>query len=172
MRGKLLAGARFAILSLLTVGLLGGCGTFKSNDESAALASAEASRPPPMKISLARSKPLDVYVVMGGNIKRCWFNAVDPLLPDHVYRADVSPNGSKATVTVHTKADLGRAGRRTYVIDFKQAGSATTITTENIKMEPEMVAKMEYDLERWKRGESNCSKEMPAMAEAPATQAR
>ena len=162
----------FAILGLLAAGLVGGCSALKGSDDSAALASAEASRPPPMQISLARSKPLDVYVVMGGNIKRCWFNPVDPLLPDHVYRADVSPAGNKATVTVHTRADLGRPGRKTYVIDFKPAGSATTITTENIKMEPEQVAKMEFDLERWKRGETNCSKEMPATAEAAASQTR
>ncbi len=140
----------------------------KGSSDSPALDTAENPSPAPMKISLARAKPLDVYVVMGGNIKRCWFNAVDPLLPEHVYRADVSPSGTKATITVHTKANLGRAGQRTYEIDFKQAGSATNITTENIKMEPEIVAKMEYDLNRWKRGESNCTKEMPATAEAPA----
>jgi hypothetical protein len=47
---------------------------------------------------------------VGGTIKRCWFNATDPLLPNHVYRADVSPGGSKVEITVHQRAKLGRAG--------------------------------------------------------------
>jgi hypothetical protein len=160
-------GVRLLIVIVLSAGLIGGCSALKGSDDSAALASGENPPPPPTKISLANSKPLDVYVVMGGNIKRCWFNAVDPLLPDHVYRADVSPSGLTATVTVHQRANLGRPGLRTYVIDFKQVGASTVITTENIKMTPELAAKMEYDLNRWKRGASNCSKEMPATAEAP-----
>ena len=35
------------------------------------------------------------------------------------------------------------------------------VTTENRKMPPDLAAKMQYDIDRWKRGESNCSKEMP-----------
>ncbi len=46
---------------------------------------------------------------MGGTIKRCWFNAADPLLPKHVYRADVSPGGGTVKITVHQRAKLGRA---------------------------------------------------------------
>jgi hypothetical protein len=60
---------------------------------------------------------------MGGLIKRYWFNATDPLLPDHVYRADVSPGGGKVKITVHQRAKLGRAGLIAYVIDFEQSGS-------------------------------------------------
>jgi hypothetical protein len=118
----------------------------------------------PTSMLLGRSKPMDAYVVMGGNIKRCWFNPVDPLLPKHVYRADVSPDGGKVKITVHQRADLGRAGRTTYVIDFKQSGPSTIITTDNLKMPRELAAKMQFDLERWKRGASDCSKKMPAIA--------
>ena len=57
-----------------------------------------------------KSNPLEAYVAVGGTIKRCWFNATDPLLPNHVYRADVSPGGSKVKITVHRRAKLGRAG--------------------------------------------------------------
>jgi hypothetical protein len=37
-------------------------------------------------------------------------------------------------------------------------------------MSPELAAKMQYDIDRWKRGETNCSREMPkATAAVPAT---
>jgi hypothetical protein len=98
---------------------------------------------------------------VGGTIKRCWFNATDPLLPNHVYRADVSPGGGTVKITVHQRAELGRAGLTTYIIDFKQSGPSTVITTVNRKMPPELAAKMQYDINRWGAGQSNCNKTMP-----------
>jgi hypothetical protein len=125
--------------------------------------------PPPATVSLARAKPMDVYVAMGGTIKRCWFNPVDGILPKYVYRADVSPSGSKVQISVHNKIELGRAGGMTYLIDFKQSGPSTVITTKNLKMPTDLAAKMQFDIDRWKKGAADCSKEMPAItASAPA----
>ena len=122
-------------------------------------------------VSLTRAKPLDAYVAIGGDIKRCWFNPVDGLLPKHVYRADVSPDGSKVQISVHQKIELGRAGMTTYVIDFKQSGPSTVITTENRTMPPDLAAKMQFDLDRWKGGRSDCSKEMPTTGSVPLAKA-
>ncbi len=124
------------------------------------------------RLSIAASKPVDAYVQLGGRIKSCWFNASDPLLPHHVYRANVSPNGSTVQITIHQKQALGRPGLSTYAIDFKQEGPSTVVTTENRKMPPDLAAKMQYDIDRWKRGESNCSKEMPKTVAAQPTAAR
>lgn len=127
-----------------------------------------SASPPPQNVSLVKAKPMDVYVAMGGIIKRCWFNPVDGILPDYVYRADVSPGGGKVQISVHNKIQLGRAGGMTYLIDFKQSGPSTVITTQNKKMPPELAAKMQFDIDRWKRGATDCSKEMPEVAAAPA----
>ncbi len=70
-----------------------------------------------------KSNPLEAYIAVGGTIKRCWFN-----VPNHVYRADVSPGGSKVKITVHRRANLGRAGLTTYIIDFKQSRPSTVIS--------------------------------------------
>ena len=105
------------------------------------------------RVSIAGAKPVDAYVALGGRIKSCWFNADVPLLRDYVYRADVSADGSKVQITVHQRQALGRPGLLTYIIDFKQEGSATVVATENRKMPPDLAAKMQYDIDRWKRGE-------------------
>jgi hypothetical protein len=164
-----------SLLLLLIAGLVSGCGVSLSSfslgggSAGTSLAEEEAtSSTGATNVSVTKSKPLDAYVVMGGRIKRCWFNATDPLLPKHVYRADVSPGGGKVTITVHQRADLGRAGLLTYTIDFKQAGSSTVITTENRKMPPDLAAKMRYDIDRWQRGQSDCNRTMPPVASAPA----
>ena len=125
-----------------------------------------SAAPPPTTVSLTRAKPMDVYVAIGGIIKRCWFNPVDGILPKYVYRADVSPSGSKVQISVHDKIELGRAGGMTYLIDFKPSGASTVITTQNLKMPPDLAAKMQFDINRWKQGASDCSKEMPAVAAA------
>ena len=103
--------------------------------QSTADASAQASNestgsvpvaaPAPTRMQIAAAKPVDAYVLLGGRIKTCWFNADAPLLPEHVYRADVSPDGSKVQITIHKKIELGRAGVSTYAIDFNQQGGYT-----------------------------------------------
>src|SRR5262249_44730938 len=120
-----------------------------------------AAEPVPTRIAIAAAKPVDAYVMLGGRIKTCWFNADAPLLPNHVYRADVSPDGDKVQITIHQKVALGRPGLQTYDIDFSQQGAYTVVTTQNRSMPPELAAKMQYDIDRWKRGETNCSKEVP-----------
>lgn len=146
-------------------------GGMLSDGQSTADVSAQASNestgsvpvaaPAPTRMSIAAAKPVDAYVLLGGRIKTCWFNADAPLLPEHVYRADVSPDGSKVQITIHKKIELGRGGVSTYAIDFNQQGGYTIVTTENRGMPPELAAKMAFDIDRWKRGETNCSKQMP-----------
>ena len=179
MRGhKLSPSVRSTIGLLLFAAMLPGCGMSSSSigiggatgtslAQEEATGSTETSGP--TNAALTRGRPIDVYVAMGGRIKRCWFNATDPVLPNYVYRADVSPSGSKVTITVHQCADLGRAGLLTYIIDFKEAGASTVISTENRKMPPELAAKMQYDLDRWQRGQSDCNKTMSHTASAKAT---
>lgn len=179
MRGRALSpSVRLSLSVLLIGGMLSGCGvslssfSLGSSSVGTSLAEEEATGSTgdsrPANASVIRAKPFDTYIVMGGRIKRCWFNATDPLLPNHVYRADVRPEGGKVQISVHQKIELGRAGATTYIIDFNQQGSSTVIATENRRMPPELAAKMQYDINRWQRGASDCNRKMPAVAAAPA----
>ena len=180
MWGRALSPSVRLSLSLLLIGgMLSGCGvslssfSLGSSSVGTSLAEEEATGSTgdvrPANASIIRAKPLDAYVVMGRRIKSCWFNATDPLLPNHVYRADVRPEGGKVQISVHQKIELGRAGATTYVIDFNQQGPGTAITTVNRRMPPQLAAKMQYDIDRWQRGASDCNRRMPAVAAAPAT---
>jgi hypothetical protein len=149
-------------------GSVGGASSEALSDSTGTVPAVTASR-----VSIAASKPVDAYVVLGGRIKSCWFNADAPLLPDYVYRANVSPDGDKVQITIHEKQALGRAGLSTYAIDFKQEGLSTVVTTANRKMPPNLAAKMQFDIDRWKQGETNCSREMPKVtATAPSAATR
>jgi hypothetical protein len=160
-----------AIALLVTAAWLSGCGrssggaTVATEESVGAIPSYNTSR-----MSIATAKPVDAYVLLGGRIKTCWFNPVAPLFPEHVYRADVSPNGEKVRVTIHDKRKLGRPGKLAYTIDFDQQGGNTIVTTQNKTMTPEQAAKMQFDINRWKSGQTNCSREMPKVVAQPAQQ--
>lgn len=169
-RGHVLTRAiAFTVALAVTALWLAGCGGGGSTG-SASLASEETTGAVPayreLNMSIANAKPIDAYVLLGGRIKTCWFNPSDPLFPKHVYRADVAPDGSKVKITIHDKKNLGRAGKLAYTINFHQQGSHTAVTTQNVSMTPEQAAKMQFDINRWKGGQTNCSKEMPKVAAA------
>jgi hypothetical protein len=105
-------------------------------------------------MAIAGQRPVDAYVQLGGRIKSCWFNPDAPLLPNHVYRANVSADGGTVLISVHEKQPLGRAGQLAYLINFRQEGNTTVVSTANRMMPPQLAAKMQFDIERWKRGET------------------
>jgi hypothetical protein len=72
--------------------MLQGCGfgissfSLGRNSTGTSLAEEEATGsgadPRPTNVSVRKSNPLEAYIAVGGTIKRCWFNATDPLLPN------------------------------------------------------------------------------------------
>lgn len=161
-----LAGLGFALTAALVS--LAACRN-NSSAAKAQLVAAEQTGAVPAyntgRLSIATAKPVDAYVMLGGRIKTCWFNASAPLLPRHVYRADVSPDGEKVKIDIHNKKDArGLAGSVAYTIDFAQSGTNTIITTKNRTMTPVQAAKMQFDINRWKSGQTNCSWALPTTA--------
>lgn len=144
--------------------LLAGCGGRHATDSAAV--SGDQDPTTTSSISVSSAKPVDAYVILGGRIKTCWFNPTKPLLPAYVYRADVAADGSKVEITIHDREDLGRAGMSTYAIDFTTDGPSTVVTTENRTMPPEIAAKMQADINRWKLGDAGCSTDWPKVSAA------
>jgi len=153
---------------------LAGCGGGRSTGSASVAGADETTGTIPayreLNMSIANAKPVDAYVLLGGRIKTCWFNPSDPLFPNYVYRADVAPDGSKVKITIHDRRNLGRAGKLAYSIDFHQQGDHTKVTTQNVSMTPAQAAKMQFDINRWRSGQTNCSKEMPKVAAQAASQ--
>lgn len=168
---------RLAAITMALAGMglmLTACGGGGGSTGTASVAPTESVGAVPAyntsQMSVATAKPVDAYVMLGGRAKTCWFNPSSPLFPDHVYRADVAPDGEKVKITIHDKRNLGRAGKLAYTIDFHQQGASTIITTKNLTMTPQQAAKMQFDINRWKSGQTNCSKEMPKVVAQPVAQ--
>lgn len=174
-RGHRVRGLAAITIALTAAGLgLAACGGGGGSTGSASVAADAPVGAVPAyntsRMSVATAKPVDAYVMLGGRIKTCWFNPSAPLFPDHVYRADVSPDGQKVKITIHDKRNLGRAGKLAYTIDFAQQGASTIVTSNNHTMTPQQAAKMRFDVNRWKSGQTDCSKEWPEVVAQPAAQ--
>lgn len=157
------------VLALGCVGLTVSACRSSSQAAQAQLIAAEQTGAVPVyntqTLTMATARPVDAYVMLGGRIKTCWFNRSAPLLPAHVYRADVSPDGETVKITIHDKKDArGLAGDVAYSIDIADRDGATLITTQNRTMTPSQAAKMQFDINRWKSGQTNCSRELPGLA--------
>ena len=158
---------RTGLALALTAALLASCGK-RSQPEAARVASSEtttdttssvnetATSAAPAGLSLPGTKPIDAYLMLGGKIKTCWFNPIGPLLPHHMYRADVSPEGDTAKIGVYEMTRQKRPGAIAYLIVLQEERDYTSVKTQNRKMPQEAAARLRYDVERWTRGDGSC----------------
>lgn len=160
---------RTGLALALTAALLANCG--KRSPEAARIASDDAAAEttssltetaasaPSAGLSLPATKPIDAYLMLGGKIKTCWFNPTGPLLPYHMYRADVSPEGETAKIGVYEMTRQKRPGAIAYLIVLQEErGGYTSVKTQNRKMPQDAAARLRYDVERWARGDGSCHK--------------
>jgi hypothetical protein len=160
---------RTGLALALTAGLLANCG--KRSPEAARIASAsettsslgepaetatETPAAAPAGLALRETKPIDAYLVLGGKIKTCWFNPTGPLLPRHMYRADVSPDGDNAKIAVYEMTREKRPGAIAYLIVLQQETGYTSVKTQNRKMPKDAAARLRHDVERWTHGDESC----------------
>ncbi len=162
---------RTGLALALTASLLASCG--KRSPEAARIASAnettasigepagEAVETPATSsgLALVDTKPIDAYLVLGGKIKTCWFNPTQPLLPQHMYRADVSPDGDNAKIAVYEMTREKRPGAIAYLIVLQQETGYTSVKTQNRKMPQAASARLRHDVERWTHGDGSCKSE-------------
>lgn len=144
------------------------CGKRSQPIQAARIASYEAassettSSVTPSGLSIKAAKPVDAYVVLGGKIKTFWFNVASPLLPYHMYRADVSPGGDTEKIGVYETTRQKRPGALAYLIVLEQEDGYTSVKTQNRKMPPEAASKLRYDIERRTHGEASWKRDAAA----------
>lgn len=111
------------------------------------------------------------YTMLGRQIKACWFNPADPVLPEHIFRAEAPPTGAPdptTKITVYTRGPDGRLGLRAYSIRLEPQSGGTAVTTENHKLDYPLAQKLTADVGYWIQGGSTCNDPVPAAASAPA----
>lgn len=141
---------------LLAAGLLAGCGG--SSLGPTAVAHGQRSVLPGTSAPAA-------YTMLGRQIKACWFNPADPVLPDHIYRAEVPATGApdpSTKIVIYTKAPDGRLGLRAYSIKLEPQGGGTAVTTENHKLDYPLAQKLTADVGYWIQGGNVCEGTAPA----------
>lgn len=143
--------AAFHIIAILGAGLAAGCSA--STVGPTAVSHGQRSVLPDTSVPAA-------YTILGRQIKACWFNPADPVLPEHIFRAEVPATGAPDPTTriiVYTKAPDGRLGLKAYTVSLERQGSGTAITTENHKLDYPLAQKLSADVGYWIQGGSTCN---------------
>ncbi len=133
---------------------------------------------PPMEVSaeqaqleMQKGRPVDLYTRVGGRIKTCWFNPLDPLLKDHVFRAE-APVGGRAQISVYEIAPGGRLGQKAFAVNFTPDRSQTGVSAQNIRMQPALAAQLAADVRRFAGGDTSCSRGVASFDDSPEEQQR
>lgn len=108
------------------------------------------------------------YTMLARQVRACWFNPADPVLPDHIFRAEAPASGApdaSTRIIVYTKAPDGRLGLKAYTIELEPQGRrGTVVTTENHKLDYPLAQKLTADVGYWIQGGSTCGAPTPAGA--------
>jgi hypothetical protein len=114
---------------------------------------------------LPDTSPALAYTMVARQIKACWFKPADPVLPNHVFRAEVPPSGApdpKTTIVIYDRTPEGKRGLKAYSIEFESRSNGTTVTTANHKLPYALAQKLTADVGHWIQGGANCDGPAPA----------
>lgn len=117
---------------------------------------------------LPDTKPAQAYAAVARQIRRCWFDPTDPVLPGHVFRAEVPPAGApdpRTRVVIRERTPEGEDGLRAYSIRFERSRGDTRVTTENHRLDYALAQALSADVGYWVQGGAGC--DGPESAAAP-----
>jgi hypothetical protein len=120
----------------------------------------------PTSQDLQKGRPVDIYTRVGGRIKTCWFNPLDPMLKEHVFRAEAAPGG-RTQIGIYEIAPGGRLGQKAFQVNFTAAQNQTGVVSQNIRMPSQLAAQMASDVRRFAAGDANCSNNVASFDDPP-----
>lgn len=157
VRGLLYAG----LASILLTGCAGGGGTtnalklpsLPSFDPNA------VDAPPPVDGPVG--SPTEVYARVARGALGCWFGPAGGMKKDFVYYADADApsRGGNAVIVLHKRdpSQPNPRGAKAYRVKITSAPEGKAlVATENLKMQPEIAADLDADVNRWAHGEQGC----------------
>jgi hypothetical protein len=116
--------------------------------------SAEAVAP---RSVVADDTPVNVYVRLARQIRRCWLGATDPRLPGHGFRAEAKPGASgKAEIDVYKETPGRKYGPYVFEVEITPQGGGALVRSTNRRVDDELANTLRADIARWVRGGAGC----------------
>lgn len=132
-------------------------------------AAAGPSFPAGSETAYVQADAITVYERVARQVKSCWLNRANPVLADHKFHAEASPEG-EASITIYRKVEGQKLGIAAFRIRITRDGSGTVVRSENVKLPEEMKPALLTDVAGWAQGREGCVARTAAMKSASATQ--
>jgi len=106
---------------------------------------------------IADDAPVNVYVRLARQIRRCWLGAQDPRLPGHGFRAEAKPGqAAEAEIDVFEEAPGRKFGRHAFEVKITPQGGGSLVRSTNRRFDEELANTLRADVARWVRGGTGC----------------
>lgn len=105
---------------------------------------------------VADDTPVDLYVRLARQIRRCWLGPDDPRLPGHGFRAEAKPGG-EAEIDVYKEVPGRKYGPFAFEVKITQQAGGSLVRSTNRRLQDDLATKLRADIARWVRGSTACS---------------
>jgi hypothetical protein len=134
--------------------------TERSDDDGglfAALPDVDLTAQPVAPLSVvADDSPVNLYVRLARQIRRCWLGSDDPRLPGHGFRAEAKPAG-EAEIDVYKEVPGRKYGPFAFEVKITPQAGGSLVRSTNRRLEDELATVLRADIARWVRGGTGCS---------------
>jgi len=116
-----------------------------------------ASSVAPISVT-AQETPVNVYVRLARQIRRCWLGQDDPRLPGYGFRAEAKPgDAGEADIDIFKQVEGRKYGPHAFEVKISPRGSGALVRSTNRRLDDALVNTLRGDIARWTRGSSACA---------------
>lgn len=106
----------------------------------------------------AEETPVNVYVRLARQIRRCWLGQEDPRLPGYGFRAEAKPgDAGEAEIDIFKQVEGRKYGPHAFEVKISPRGSGALVRSTNRRLDDALVNTLRGDIARWTRGGSSCA---------------
>jgi len=107
---------------------------------------------------VTQERPIDVYVRVARQIRRCWLGADNPKLPDHDFRAEAKPgDAGEAEIDIFKKVPGRKLGPFAFEVKISPRAGGALVRSRNRRLDDKLVNDLRTDIARWTRGGTDCA---------------
>lgn len=108
---------------------------------------------------VAQEPPINVYVRVAREIRRCWLGPNDPRLPGHGFRASAQPGAAgQAEIDIYKEVEGRKYGPFAFEVKITPQGSGALVRSRNRRLDDDLANTLRADIARWTNGASGCGK--------------
>lgn len=106
---------------------------------------------------VTQERPVDIYVRLAREIRRCWLGADNPRLPGHGFLASAQPgNAGEAEIDIYEEEEGRKYGPFAFEVKITPQGSGALVRSRNRRLDDALAETLRADVARWTRGASGC----------------